>query len=281
MRLREKGVVCRMGVVKSIKTVVSEIWTNKVRLFRLAKYELKNQHGGTFFGFLWNFLNPALQVLVYWFVFAVGLRRGNDIDGVSYIVWLVIGIIVWYYMNQAMMGSDMSIISFSDVLKRMRFPMAIVPVKTVAANLITHLCSMVIVFLVVIVSGTPISSSVWLLPYYFFASVMFLLGYSLISSTINVLFRDFHNIMNTVLRFLFFISPVMWQPDGDNVILNVIMMINPFAYILNGYRDTILYGWTLEENLYTGLIFWAITIVMFVVGCVMHMKLRHKFIDML
>ena len=43
-----------MGVFGSVKTVVSEIWNNKVRLFRLAKYELKSQHGGTFFGFLWK-----------------------------------------------------------------------------------------------------------------------------------------------------------------------------------------------------------------------------------
>lgn len=270
-----------MGVFKSIGTVVSEIWDNKVRLFRLARYELKSQHGGTFFGFLWNFLNPALQILVYWFVFAVGLRRGSDINGVPYIVWLVIGIICWYYMNQAMLGADMSVINFTDVLKRMKFPVAIVPAKTIAANFITHICSMVIVFAVVAASGARISASVWLLPYYIFASTFFILGYSLIASTINVLFRDFHNLMNTVFRFLFFVSPVMWQPSGDNRLLVIMMKINPFAYILNGYRDTILYGWSFSDNLDTGLIFWGISILMFAVGCVMHMKLRHKFIDLL
>lgn len=270
-----------MGIFKSIATVVSEIWNNKIRLFRLAKYELKNQHGGTFFGFLWNFLNPALQVLVYWFVFAVGLRKGNDIDGIPYIVWLVIGIICWYYINQAMLGADMSIISFVDVLKRMKFPLAIVPVKTVASNFITHICSLVIVFVVVLISGCSISPSIWLLPYYIFATTFFIVGYSLISSSINVLFRDFHNFSNTALRFLFFISPVMWKPSEDDVFLNIFMKINPFAYILNGYRDTILYGWNLADNLESGIIFWTISIVMFVVGCVMHMRLRHKFIDLL
>lgn len=270
-----------MGIFKSIGTVISEIWNNKIRLMRLASYELKSQHGGTFFGFLWNFLNPALQILVYWFVFAIGLRRGNDIDGVPYIVWLVIGIICWYYMNQAMLGADMSVINFSDVLKRMKFPIAIVPAKTIASNLITHVCSMVIVFAVVLIGGAKISSSIWLLPYYIFASTFFILGYSLIASTINVLFRDFHNLSNTAMRFLFFISPVMWEPSEDSEILVMIMKINPFAYILNGYRDTILYGWNFSENLDTGLIFWAISIVMFITGCFMHMRMRHKFIDTL
>ena len=184
-------------------------------------------------------------------------------------------------MNQAMLGADMSVINFSDVLKRMKFPIAIVPAKTIASNLITHICSMVIVFIVVLIGGAKISSSIWLLPYYIFASTFFILGYSLIASTINVLFRDFHNLSNTAMRFLFFISPVMWQPSEDSEILVFIMKLNPFAYILNGYRDTILYGWNLADNLDSGLIFWGISIVMFITGCVMHMRMRHKFIDTL
>lgn len=270
-----------MGILESISTVMLELWDNRRRLFRLARYELKNQHGGTFFGFLWNFLNPALQILVYWFVFAVGLRRGGDINGVSYVIWLIIGIICWFYINQTMLGSNVSIMNFSDVLKRMKFPIAVVPAKTVASNLITHLCSMVIVFIIVIATGTPISSSVWLLPYYIFSSTFFITGYALLASSINVLFRDFHNISSTILRFLFYISPVMWLPSEESAVINIIMKINPFAYILNGYRDTILYGWTLEANLETGLIFWAISIAMFIIGCFLHMRIRNKFIDLL
>ena len=267
--------------MRSVANVFAELWNNKVRLFRLAWYELKNQHGGTFFGFLWNFLNPAFQVLVYWFVFAIGLRRGNDMRGVPYIVWLVIGIICWYYMNQAMLGADLSIINFADVLKRMNFPMSVVPAKTVAANLITHICSMAIVFLVLLVTRTPVSSAVWLLPYYVFASTVFILAYGLIAATINVLFRDFHNFMNTILRFLFFISPVMWEPAKDSRLLQLIMTVNPFAYILNGYRDTLLYGWHFKDNLVPGLIFWGVTLVMLAVGCSLLQKFRRRFIDTL
>ena len=270
-----------MEIFNSVGTVISEIWTNKVRLFRLAKYELKSQHGGTVLGFLWNFLSPALQVFVYWFVFAIGLRRGNDIHGVPYIVWLVIGIICWYYMNQAMLGADMSIIGFADVLKRMKFPIAIVPTKTVASNFITHLCSMIIVFAVVLISGVKINAHIWLLPYFIIASTLFIIGYSLFASTINILFRDFHNFSNTIFRFLFFVSPVMWEPAEDSAVLNVIMKINPFAYILNGYRDAILFGRDFSANIDACIIFWVITVLMFVVGCVLHMRMRHKFIDLL
>jgi teichoic acid transport system permease protein len=103
----------------------------------------------------------------------------------------------------------------------------------------------------------------------------------LCAATINVLFRDFHNFMNTILRFLFFISPVMWEPSKDNKLMNFVMMINPFAYILNGYRDTLLYGFNLKESLVPGIIFWAVSIIMFVIGCALIEKFRYKFIDTL
>lgn len=270
-----------MGILESIATVMVELWENRKRLWRLSIYELKNQHGGTALGFLWNFLNPALQVLVYWFVFAVGLRQGHDVDGVSYVVWLTIGIVCWSYMNQAMIGANMSIIGFADVLKRMKFPMAIVPSKIIVSNFITHIISMVIVFVIMLITHTTISSSIWMLPYYIFANTFFILGYSLLASSITVLFRDFHNISNTMFRFLFFISPVMWLPAEDNILLNTLMKFNPFAYIINGYRDVLLYDWTLADNLETGLIFWAMVIAMFITGCVFHMRFRNKFIDTL
>ncbi|MBQ8210616.1 MAG: ABC transporter permease [Clostridia bacterium] len=270
-----------MGILESIATVMVELWENRRRLFRLSVYDLKNQHGGTVLGFLWNFLNPAFQVLVYWFVFAIGLRQGGDVDGVSYVVWLTAGIVCWTYTNGAMVGSDMSIIGFADVLKRMRFPIAIVPAKVVVSNFITHIVSMAVVFLVIFITGTPIGTNVWLLPYYIFANTFFVLGYSLLASSITVLFRDFHNISNTVFRFLFFISPVMWMPPEDDQLLCTIMKFNPFAYILNGYRDALFYDWSLADNLETGLIFWAIAIAFFIAGCVLHMRLRNKFIDTL
>lgn len=270
-----------MGILESIATVMVELWENRKRLFRLAKYEMKNKQGGTALGFLWNFLNPALQVLVYWFIFSIGLKKGADVNGVPYVIWLVIGIVCWNFISPTMSSSEISIVSSSDILKRMKFPMSIIPAKTVMSNFIIHVCTMGIVLVVVLISEGNISSSIWILPYYMFANAFFVLSYSLFAATINVLFRDFHNLSNTALRLLFYISPVMWRPDKDNTIMNAIAKVNPFAYILNGYRDSILYEWSLSDSLQSGLIFWSISITLFILGCVLHMRLRNKFIDSL
>ncbi len=270
-----------MGLIKSIKTVIGEIRTNSKRIVRLALYDLKNKNGGTVLGFLWNFLNPALQILIYWFVFAVGLRQGSDIGGVPYIIWLIVGIVPWFFMSTCMLESDMSILSYSSVLKRMTFPMAAVPVKTVVMNLITHFISVIIAFIIVAASGIHISVQLWQLVYYMFCAVFFLVSYALIGSSITVIFRDYHNIFSFAVRMMFFVSPAMWNPDTSNKVIYVINMINPFAYIINGYRNALFYSEPLTGSLTSGIIFWALSIVMFLVGCQLHMKLRHKFIDLL
>ena len=117
-------------MVNNIKTVISEVLQNRGRLMRLAQYELMSQYRGTMFGFLWNFINPALQILVYWFVFAVGLNTGQDIAGYPYIIWMIVGIIPWFYIGNALTTTTMSIYSYSGVLKRMYIPLSVVPIKT-------------------------------------------------------------------------------------------------------------------------------------------------------
>ena len=183
-------------MINAVKTVVQENVRNWKRLVRLAQYELKSQNSGTMLGFLWNFLNPVLQIFVYWFVFAIGLNASPPRGGYPYIVWMVVGIIPWFYINAVLMGTSTSIYAYSGVLKRMPFPMSLVPVKTVLANFIGHVWAMLVVFAVILLSGHGISPYVIQLPYFFLCSIAFLTGYGLLVSSITVLFKDFQKILS-------------------------------------------------------------------------------------
>ena len=130
----------------NIKTVASEVYTNRYRLMRLANYELMGQYRGTMFGFLWNFLNPALQIFVYWFVFAIGLNSSPPRDGFPYIIWMIVGIIPWFYISGVLMTSTMSIHNYGGILKHMYIPLSIVPIKTVFSGVIGHVWAMCMVF---------------------------------------------------------------------------------------------------------------------------------------
>lgn len=266
---------------KNIVTVLKENFVNRHRLLRLANYELRSQNNGTMFGFFWNFLNPALQIFVYWFVFAIGLKSASPQGKYPYIIWMIVGVIPWFYISNALMATGNSIFAYSGILKRMYMPLSIVPVKSVLSALIGHFWSMIVVIGIVYASGYDISAYWWQTFYFTFCSFVFLVSYALFASSITVLFRDFQKIMTSVVRLLFYITPVVWVQDNLPEHLKFILKLNPFSYIIDGYRDSILYGKGLIFHWKQGLFFWIVTLVFFVVACNIHMKFRKQFIDLI
>lgn len=265
----------------SIKTVLQELWENKYRLYRLAVYEVKAQNSETMLGVLWNFLNPILQILVYWFVFAIGLNAAVPRGGYPYIMWMIVGVIPWFYIGNSLMSATGAIRNFAGVLKRMYLPLSIVPVKSILAAFLSHLGAMVIVFVIFFAGGYRLhAGALWLL-YFMFCSVVFLVGYALLTSAITVVFKDFQRLMSSVIRLLFYISPIVWAPENLPGKVQFVLKLNPIAYIISGYRDSILYGSSLAMHWKQGIYFWCVTLLLFAVGCSVHMKFRKEFMDLI
>lgn len=259
--------------------IVRECWQNRYRLWRLSAYDVKVRNSGTLFGFLWNFLNPALQIFVYWFVFAIGLRSSAPKEGYSYLIWMIFGIMPWFFINNAIMGSITSIVGFRGVLKRMKFPVSIVPAKAVLSAFIEHLWAMLVVIALFFACGYRIGVYAVNLIYFMVCALVFLFGFGLLSSAINVVFRDFQKIMNSVLRLLFYLSPVVWSQDSLPEHLQFALRLNPIAYIIEGYRESFLYNHSLMFHGKQAVYFWCITILLLLIGAATHEKLCKQFMD--
>jgi len=265
----------------SVKTIVQENYENRYRLFRLALYELKAMNSGTTLGFFWNFLNPALQILVYWFVFSVGLNSTAPRGNYPYIIWMIMGIIPWFYISNALMSSTTSIYNYSSVIKRMYLPLSIVPVKTVLSAFFSHCGAMAVVFTIFLLSGYKLKWGCLWIFYYALCSIALLIGYSLLASAITVLFKDFQKIMTSVVKLLFYISPVVWVQENLPENIQFILKLNPLSYIINGYRDSILYGSSLLVHWKQGIYFWCFTLLLFLLGSCTHVRFRKKFLDLI
>lgn len=266
---------------QSVKIVLNENWKNRYRLLRLANYELKSQNSGTMFGFLWNFLNPALQIFVYWFVFAIGLRQASPQDDYPYIIWMIAGIIPWFYISGAMQSCSTSIYTYSGILKRMKFPLAIVPIKTVLSHFIGHIWALLVVLMVMLVSGVRFSWKNMQIIYFMFCSICFLAALSLLFSSITVLFKDFQKILSSVIRLLFYITPIVWSQLSINPAITFVLKLNPLYYLVEGYRESLLFPHGLLYHWQQMIYFWAVTAILFLTGCRVHMKFRKQFIDLL
>ena len=85
---------------------------------RLAQFQIKITNTNNYLGVAWELLNPALQIMVYWFVFGMGIRSNQPIHGIPFIYWLLVGISMWFFVNQGILEGTKSVsMKFNQVAK--------------------------------------------------------------------------------------------------------------------------------------------------------------------
>ncbi len=104
----------------------------------LAKNDFKTKYAGSYLGITWAFVQPIITVLVYWFVFQVGLRSGN-IGNFPFVLWLVAGLVPWFFFQDTLNGGTNAHIESSYLVKKVVFKISVLPiVKAVSALLYMH-----------------------------------------------------------------------------------------------------------------------------------------------
>ena len=266
--------------MRTTLTVLQEIVTHLPRSIRLALYENRSRRSQLLLGRVWDFLNPLFQILIYWFVFSVGLKTATR-EGFPYAIWLMCGMMPWLAMNASSVNAANAIQMNAHVLKNVAIPVTIMPVKAIVKAYHEHLWTMAILVVALLLSGIWPTLH-WLeLGYYLVSAWAFLIGFTLITSSLSAVYRDFFEFLNPVMRLLFYVSSVVWPLESLPEDLQAIMFLNPFAYIVEGYRKCLLYGEGFWLNWQQGLYFWGLTIVLMILGSQLNMRLRRRFIDQL
>jgi teichoic acid transport system permease protein len=162
----------------------------------------------------------------------------------------------------------------------MSFPMSVIPTYVILAKFYPHLMLVAIITIGLEIVGGHFSLLFIQLPYFMFATLMLLISISLITSTLATIVRDVQMIVTSIVRMLLYLTPLLWVPkDGW---IKDIMMINPFYYIVEGYRASMLgTSWYIVENPQLGLYFWGVVLVLFIIGSSLHVKFRNHFVDYL
>lgn len=265
----------------SIATLFKEHKNNIYTISRLSTYELKIAHISKRLGIVWVFLNPLTQIFVYWLVFGLGIRGGAPVHGVPFFVWLICGMIPWFYMGAAISQGSNSIYARIATVSKMNFPLSIVPTISIITQLYTHLVLLMALVVIVIVSHGW-SISIIGLAYFVFSLTCFLIALALVTSTLSTIVRDIHLVVQTASRLLFFLTPVMWTVnDKTPATLREIIELNPLFYVIEGYRSSLLDGDLSLIRSTDTLIFWGITLLLFFVGSIIHVRFRKMFVDYL
>jgi len=259
---------------------LKSIFKNRTLLLELTKNDFKQKYLGNFLGIFWAFIQPTATILIFWFVFQVGFKS-QPVDNFPFILWLISGILPWFFFSETLMNGTNSIISNSFLVKKVVFRVSLLPIIPLFASLSIHIFFIFFMFGMFIYYGY-MPEIYWLqIIYYLFAMSVLLLGLCWITSSIVVFFKDIRHIIGIIIQFGFWLTPIFWSIKMVPEKYHFLIQLNPMVYIVEGYRNSMIYHKWFWEDINMTIYFWTVTIIIFILGGLTFKRLRPHFADVL
>lgn len=208
-------------------------------VLELVLRDLRLRYKRSFLGIAWSLVTPLSQLLVLNFVFTTVLPLAIP----HYASFLFVGILVWGWFAGALEQATGSIVDNRELVRQPGFPVAILPIITVAANLIHFLLSLPILAVFLwLRGGATVGPSLVLLPVLISLQFLFILSVAYFVATFHVDFQDTKHLLGVLLTLGFYLTPVFYDIQQAPAQLEVLYALNPMVHMIDAYRDILLRG---------------------------------------
>lgn len=260
---------------------IKTVWKNKKLILQLGKNDFKNRFASTSLGSIWGFIQPFIFMMMYVIVFQFIFKQTGP-EGAPYVVWFMPGMAMWMCINDGVMGATSSIRAYSYLVKKVVFPVDVIPLISLFANAFVSLFLFIIAAIVSIIYG--FIPNVIMIIYTILAAYIFLIAFTRFTSAVCTLVPDFANLLGIAMQLFFWATPVVWDISllSEHHTLTNIIQCMPFTYLVTAYRNSFMSGnIIIESNYIYTTIFWIITIIMYVWGNFVFKRSKKDFADVL
>ena len=267
----------------NVRYILRENLSFSKQIYKLSRSELIKKYKGAALGALWMFIRPSITILAFWFAIAIGIRGGSEIGGVPYIIYLIAGIIPWFFMNDLILDGARSLRSHKHFVTKMPFPVATIMTITGLSLLSVHIGMILVGYLILLMSGIePSIYNLQIIFYYMPMMFIFFTCLSWITAPLSAISKDFENLINSSRNLIFWLSGILWNPYTiENPVIRNLVMMNPVNYFANGYRNALINKqWFFETPFETGF-FLSLLIVVGLGGASVFVRLRKTIPDVL
>ena len=193
---------------RSVAARLGDIWRYRELLLSLVRKELKVKYKDSALGFAWSMLNPAFTLSIYYVVFQIILGAGIPV----FAIYLLSGLLVWNFFSNALAGATGSIVGNAAIIKKVSFAREVLPLASVGAAAFNFMLQLIVMVLALIVfQHEPSFGFLMIVPIAFVVLTMLASGLSIFLSAINVQFRDTQHLLELVLMFWFWATPIVYQ----------------------------------------------------------------------
>jgi len=202
--------------------------------------DMKLRYKRSYLGIAWTLVNPAAQVIVYYFVFRVLFKVPTP----NYTTYIFIGITAWGWFQAAVLESPMAILANRDLIRQPAFPSALLPNVTVGSHLIHFLLTFPILIGLVIVNGIPVTAALLWLPVVIAVQYLMILSWSILAACVHVNFRDTQYLLGVFLMLGFFLTPILYDVAIVPEKYRRFYQLNPMTHLVEAYRTILIRGET-------------------------------------
>lgn len=263
-----------------MKTKLRKLISDAGFLWQFSLDDFKRKYAGSIGGIAWAVLQPLSTVLLYWFVFEVGLKS-QSVTEVPFILWLIAGLLPWLFISETISASMPSLAEYAYLVKKVKFNINILPMIKVVSGLLVHVALLAIMIAIYLCYGFFPSIYYLQIFYYLVYIIVLVTGIAFLTSTLYVFLKDIIQIVGILLQAFFWTTPIVWSLDIMGSTVRNIVTLSPFYYVVNGYRDCFVnQNWFWEygvKNLY----YWGFAFGVLALGIYTFRKCKRHFADVL
>lgn len=241
-------------------------------LWVMTEKEIKARYKKTILGFLWVLLNPLLQMAIIGFVFSFFIKIPN------YYLFLFTGLLPWTFFSQSINKATASIVSERRLLQKAKFAIETIPLSIVVSNFLHLIASLVLLLIFLTITSSLSPNILFLVP----ALVWFFVlaaGVSILTSSLQVRFRDTNYIVRTILTLGFYATPIIYTLSFIPEKLHPLFALNPLVSIFELFHKSFLNQGLIDSRVLTANLF--ITVIIVFSGILTHRAYRKDFVDWL
>jgi lipopolysaccharide transport system permease protein len=262
--------------------IVRSLIIHQSLIQQLAKREVSSRYRGSVMGFFWTLLNPLLMLTIYTFIFGYVFKmRWGEVelgDG-NFALTLFCGLIIHAMFAECITRAPGLISSNVNYVKKVVFPIEILPWVTLYAAFFHALMSLLILTLVNLVLNGSVPLTILWLPVVFLPYMLFLIGCLWFFSALGVFLSDIQQLMGVLTTALLFMSPVFYPVSALPAVLQELIYLNPLTLIMEQCRNIFL--WNRMPDLEMLGIYALVSLAIAIIGFAMFQKSRRGFADVL
>lgn len=262
--------------------MMDSVFRNRGLLWGLVKRDFIGRYKGSMLGIVWSLFNPLLMLAIYTVVFSVAFKAkwgGGDESKITFAIVLFSGMIVHSFFAECLNRAPSLITSHINFVKKVVFPLEILPWVTLISALLHFLVSFGVLVIFCMAAGVTIQSSTIIIPIILIPLVFMILGISWIFASLGVYLRDLSQIIGMVTTVALFMAPIFYPIESLPDAFGKLLVWNPITLPVIQLRNLMLWDKPLQWSE------WGISMAIGLVVCQMgywwFQKSRHGFADVL